>query len=423
MEATAPKYDPCVNPLVITRTVTNKLTKSKEVTQFEKRCGTRRADLCNPCSVVWKDDAYFALMKPAKEYKGTITFITLTAPGWRTFGKAHTASYHQLAKERCACSEYHGPNDPLVGIPLSRDKFEHKRVVEFNNNVSRLVAVTLQKIYRLMATEMSKSVDEVRLPTARVVEWQERGLLHVHIIVRGSIPTFIVENAVNGSAKTNKRRRIEPASTKGHRWGQQVNVRHINSGDETQIGILSGYMTKVVSYALKDVGTSEKEITPARQAFIYKLRSNTNAVIQCDKTWAECSASSTAPSHFVFRNLELPQRHFCVKHRRGHHQIGFTGNVLTLNRRWGSSLKEARIARSKFASEKAQSLRPAVKAGRLDTEKNSITHVVERKSQIIWKDLLVSRRKALTVIRERDFPPITQEKEQDKWKCQLTLLN
>jgi hypothetical protein len=121
--------------------------------------------------------------------------------------------------------------------------------------------------------------------------------------------------------------------------------------------------------------------------------------------------------------LELPQRHFCVKHRRGHHQIGFTGNVLTLNRRWGSSLKEARIARSKFASEKAQSLRPADKAGRLDTEKNSITHVVERKSQIIWKDLLVSRRKALTVIRERDFPPITQEKEQDKWKCQLTLLN
>ena len=423
METTAPKYEPCVNPLVITRTVTHLKTHKQDVSKFEKRCGTRRADLCAPCSVVWKDDAYFALMKPAKEYEGTITFITLTAPGWRTFGKAHTATYRKLAKERCACSEYHDPNDPLVGIPLSKDKFEHKRVVEFNNNVSRLVAVTLQKIYRLLATELGKSVNEVRLPTARVVEWQERGLLHVHIIVRGSIPTFIVENAVNGASKTNKRRRIEPATTNGHRWGEQVNVRHINSGDETQIGILSGYMTKVVSYALKDVGTSQKEITPARQAFIYKLRSNTNHVIQCDKSWAECSASPKASAHFKIRNLELPKRHFCVKHRRGHHQIGFTGNVLTLNKRWGSSLKEARLARSKFASEKAQSLRPAAKAGRLDTEKNSVTHVVERKYQIIWKELLVSQRKALTVRSERKFPPITQEKEQDKWKCQLTLLN
>ena len=423
MEIVTPKYEPCVNPLVITRTVTNSETHKKVISLFEKRCGTRRADLCNPCSTVWKDDAYFALMKPAKDYKGTLTFITLTAPGWRTFGKAHTASYHQLAKERCACSEYHGPNDPLVGIPLSRDKFEHRRVVEFNNNVSRLVAVTLQKIYRLMATEMGKTVEEVRLPTARVVEWQERGLLHVHIIVRGSIPTFIVENAVNGSEKTNRRRRIEPASTKGHRWGQQVNVRHINSGDASQIGILSGYMTKVVSYALKDVGISQKEITPARQAFIYKLRSNTNSVIQCDKTWAECSASPKASAHLKIRNLDLPRRHFCVKHRRGHHQIGFTGNVLTLNRRWGSSLKDARDTRSKFASDRAQSLRPAVKAGRLDTEKNSVTHVVERKFQILWRDLLVSQKKALTVIREREIPPITQEKEQEKWKCQLTLLN
>ncbi|NCX36771.1 MAG: hypothetical protein EBX19_09275 [Actinobacteria bacterium] len=34
-----------------------------------------------------------------------------------------------------------------------------------------------------------------------------------------------------------------------------------------------------------------------------------------------------------------------MKHRRAHHQLGFTGNVLTLNKAWGSSLKRAREAR------------------------------------------------------------------------------
>jgi hypothetical protein len=405
METVLKKYPDCLDPLFIRRTTTNLITGEIKTIEFDKRCGTRRRDKCEPCSFIWRDDAYYALINPSKEHKGSLTFITLTAPGSKHFGKSHTASFKGLKSERCACRSFHSPSDSVVGLPTNSDKFDYKKVTKFNYRASRLTSVTLQKIYRLILTDLNsgreaserKTIKDVRLPTARVMEWQERGVLHVHIIVRGHIPTYIVEKAVKGSPPTSTRRRVLPAEHDGEKWGEQFDVRHINSGDEKQIAKLSGYITKVVGYALKDVTSHGAETDKRKEAFHARLRKTTNNVVDCEKSYSECDASPERINSPIRQGNMSGNFHFCVKHRRAHHQLGFTGNVLTLNKAWGSSLKKAREARIAFATSIAGVKRTAVKAVRIYKEKNYITHVVMKKRHLLAFGLLDNSKKPQTV--------------------------
>ena len=57
MATPKPKYAPCENPFLVQRTSVDPSTGEFQFSQFEKRCGTRRAHLCSSCSEIWKDDA------------------------------------------------------------------------------------------------------------------------------------------------------------------------------------------------------------------------------------------------------------------------------------------------------------------------------------------------------------------------------
>lgn len=411
----APKkvYSPCLNPLTIHKRILNTDSGELKEFEFEKRCGSRRKDKCEPCSIIWKDDAYFTLLEPSKNHKGSLTFITLTAPGAWFFGASHTAQFQGKPSERCACRKYHKPDDSIVGTPVESDDFDYDKIVEFNNKVSRLTTVTLQKIYRLLVTDLNnklplsvpKTIKDVRLPTARVMEWQERGVLHVHIIVRGYIPTYIIENAVKGSSANRTRRRIEPSSYRNEFWGNQLDVKHINSDDISQLKKLSCYVIKVVNYALKDVKTDSVAKSIQKEIYYSRLRKWTNRVIKCDKPFSVCNASNLATQENIVSLPTIKNKVFCVKHRRGHHQIGFTGNVLTLNRTWGATLKQARERRQNYAKKASQMVRTADKAGRLDYVKKLVTHVVVRKDKNIRNFLLAKSKRLQTVIDGGIRPP------------------
>lgn len=412
-----------MNPFTIYKRTLNHSTGEVTSVEFDKRCGTRRKDLCEPCSVIWKDDAYFALMTGAKAKSGEITFITLTAPGSKVFGKTHTAQHQGKASERCVCRKFHTREDPLVGLPLDKREFQHQKIVEFNNYAPRLLSVTVQKIFRLLGTSQGLTSKDARLPMARVFEWQERNLLHCHIIVLGKIPKDIVEAAVNGRPKTDKSRRVLPAEHKGHRWGNQVDVKHIDSGKDAELKKLSTYVTKVVGYALKDVTAAGMETDLAKASFRSELRKHTNQVISCDKSWAICTAAHGSNPALILRNREIVNKPFCSKHRRGHHQLGFTGNVLSLNRSWGSSLKDARERRRTFAQKRANLLPAAAKAAGLEPEKNSVTYVVVRKRTKEQNDLLATMRRAGTFTNGRNYPPKVPKTEEKQCAYQLTLIN
>jgi len=403
--AAKPKYDPCLRPFYIAREQTNLGTGEVNFQTFEKRCGTRRKDLCEPCSVIWKDDAYFALMTGAKGYQGEITFITLTAPGWKTFGKAHTANHTNKKSGRCACREYHEANDILIGLPLDRDSFNHRKVIEFNHLAPRLTAITLQKIWRLLATETQTSVKNVKRPTARVMEWQDRGLLHVHIVVLGKIPANIVKVAVNGRNPQDKKRRVTPSIHNGIRWGNQVDVKYANAKNSDEIKKLSGYVTKVIGYAVKDVTRGVTSAVPAHNAHRQTLRSHTNEVIKCSSSPFECAAADLGENPSELLIAARRRTNLCRKHYRGKHQLGFTGNVLSLNRKWGTTLGAAKKARQAFA-EKFRSAQNTAKVFCFNTEKISVSHHFLGRDPKNVKRLLARLSIARTVRQSGEFTPL-----------------
>ena len=399
-----PKYDKCVRPFFIAREETTLSTGEVSLSTFEKRCGTRRKDLCEPCSIIWKDDAYFALMTGAKGYQGKMTFITLTAPGWRRYGKAHTLTRGDKKFSTCPCKKKHAVDDPLVGLPLDKNKFSHEKVVEFNHLAPRLTAITLQKIWRLMATQNSTSIKNAMRPTARVMEWQERGLLHVHIIVLGEIPEDVVRAAVLGRPAQNKTRSVSPTSHKGVRWGRQLDVKHVDGKNIDESKKLSGYLTKVISYAVKDVTRESTARHSGHNAHRQMLRSYTNSVISCSATPLQCRGADLGddPSKFLIgANSKVG---LCRKHYRGKHQLGFTGNVLSLNRSWGSSLGAARKARQNWA--KSGAAQTADKAGCLDTEKKLVTHLFLGRDPLRARKLLANHQAARIVSRSGVFTPL-----------------
>ena len=401
----SPKYEKCVRPFFIAREEATLATGEVALSVFDKRCGTRRKDLCEPCSVIWKDDAYFALMTGAKNYQGIITFITLTAPGWRRFGKAHTATYGNKKFSTCACRKFHLPNDAIVGLPIDKREFQHKKVVEFNHLAPRLTAITLQKIWRLMATENGTSIKKVKRPTARVMEWQDRGLLHTHIIVLGEISEEIVKAAVNGRRGKNNSRRVTATSHKGVRWGTQVDVKHVNAKNVIETKKLSAYVTKVISYAVKDVTRENTAKHPGHNAHRQELRSYTNSVISCTASPFQCRGADLGKNPSQLLANVSSQVGLCRKHYRGKHQLGFTGNVLSLNRSWGSSLGAARKARQKWVHN-SQISQNAAKAFCLDTEKKVITHLFLGRDPIKAQRLLANRLLARTVGKSGVLTPL-----------------
>ena len=411
MSSSGQKYSPCENPFVIRRTAIDTLTGEVNSNEFEKRCGNRRAGVCQGCSKMWRDDAFFALLKGARQHNDNVTFITFTADGAKTFGATHTAQRSGNVSERCACRKFHKIDDAVIGTPVQTKRkkakpFDYRKIVEFNHYAPRLTAITLQKIWRQLATHTGRTEKESKLPYARVIEWQERGLVHVHVIVLGHIPTFIVERAVNGAESDGKRRKILPTEHKGHRWGQQVDVRHIKAVGEEDLKKLSSYVTKLVGYAVKDVHFSKVAESDIQQSFKQRLRAETKRVIECDKEWSRCCVGGKAIPILRSKNVLLPYLHLCLRHRRGHHQIGFTGNVLSMGRKWGSSMKDARMQRIQYASQK-KGEHTADKAVCLDKERVFVTLVVVRKTSLKSKRLLDFENLAPTVRNGGESPPTT----------------
>jgi hypothetical protein len=357
-----PAYDwsfqPCLHPVTMRRNWLDTSTGEVGSRDFQVRCGTRREEDCEPCSKVWQADAFHALIRGANEVTEKLTFITLTPGGAAEFGAVHTASYNGRASERCACRAYHRPTSPTVGLPVNPETFDYAKAASFNHAAPRLATVTMQKVWRQMAAATGLTVKEVRCPTVRVMEWQRRGLLHVHLLVRGEVPADVVERAVRGAGKTESRRSITPASHAGHRWGPQVDVQHIEPRDRDH---LIAYITKMVTYAIKDVTShSPEKKSPAAAEHRNRMEQAGEEAVTCDNSCSVCkhgwSKSKKAHGGIPFEIGSRTSRK-CRRHTRAERQFGFTGNVLSLNRSWGTTLGDARRTRQGWA--RAQHPAPA----------------------------------------------------------------
>ncbi|MBG6068140.1 replication initiator [Micromonospora ureilytica] len=199
-----------------------------------KACGNRRATVCPTCAGVYQRDAYQLLRAGLVGGKGVpetvsrhpAVFATFTAP---SFGPVHVRAVkrHTCAnRKRCDCRPdpcharrstdptaglcthgrpavcwaRHEPGDQVLGQPLCLDCYDHDHQVVWNVFAGELWRRTKQAAERhlaqlarrrgipparmVTASGKVRTVAPVRLSHGKAAEFQARGAVHFHALVR-----------------------------------------------------------------------------------------------------------------------------------------------------------------------------------------------------------------------------------------------
>jgi hypothetical protein len=171
-------------------------------------CGNRRASRCPACADVYRKDAYhliFAGLAGGKGIPDTISshprvFATLTAP---SFGLVHTSREHAGKPRPCrprrnggacphsrptSCAARHERGDLQLGTPLCPDCYDYMSAVLWNAHAGQLWKRFRTYTERALAVHAGLSRAalrrQARLGYAKIAEYQARGLVHFHAVIR-----------------------------------------------------------------------------------------------------------------------------------------------------------------------------------------------------------------------------------------------
>lgn len=223
------------------------------------RCGNRRATRCESCSHEYKGDTWHMIMAgaaggmkdvPEAVAEHPMAFITLTAP---SFGAVHTASVdHRRGvcehgqPRGCRCG--HSFDDVRRGDPVCEDCYDYVGQVVWQFHAPELwrrftIRLRRELAHALGMTQAS-AARVVRVQFAKVAEFQRRGLVHFHAIVRldgvheslpyPAPPAFVtVDHLVAAARAAVRKTRAIAAPLPGDSesrvlvWGRQFDIRPI----------------------------------------------------------------------------------------------------------------------------------------------------------------------------------------------------
>jgi hypothetical protein len=176
------------------------------------RCGNRRAAVCPSCSFTYSGDVWQVLAAgisggrhdvPSTVAAHPLVFLTLTAP---SFGPVHARREspagralpcrprRPAARVLCPhgrptwCGRTHEDGDLDLGAPLCAECFDYAGLVAFNWHAPSLWQRFTIALRRDLAARLRVSEAElgrrVRVQYAKVAEFQRRGAVHFHAVVR-----------------------------------------------------------------------------------------------------------------------------------------------------------------------------------------------------------------------------------------------
>ena len=162
-------------------------------------------------------------------------FVTLTAPG---VGPVHTCPD---GGRPCPCGVRHEDDDPLVGAPLDPEGYNYEGAVLWNWHAPelwrRFVIALRRALARRLGLTEAEAERELRVSYAKVAEFQARGLVHFHAVVRldgadaHEAPRRVVSTSLLcvAIAEAAGHARLEAADPNGEpvtiRFGRQLHVR------------------------------------------------------------------------------------------------------------------------------------------------------------------------------------------------------
>jgi len=339
------------------------------------RCGNRRAADCPSCSRLYAADTFHLIRAGVTGGKGVpeqvgespMVFATLTAP---SFGLVHGARGGRTCRpftpkgqdQTCAhgrstvCHTRHADGDQILGQPLCRDCYDYESHLVWQWWAPELWRRFTIDLRRALAKTLG--VPETRLPDlvtaqyAKVAEYQQRGIVHFHALIRLDGPKSVngFGPAPAGVTASLLARLVEQAAAgvvfdapplkevdvvRRLRFGTQLDSRPVAAARRTDDPDRALTPEQVAGYLAKYATKSATDSTDTASPHARRLRATI--------------AQVTDQIHADARRDGIPLR----EHTYGllfkwRHMLGFRGHFSTKSRRYSVTLGQLRRRRVRY---------------------------------------------------------------------------
>ncbi|MGW6705645.1 replication initiator protein RepSA [Streptomyces sp. NPDC054956] len=320
-------------------------------------CGNRRASRCPACAWTYAGDTYHLIRAglagddrrdiPATVREHPRVFATLTAP---SFGPVH----NRPAGRPCRCGQHHQEDAAELGTPLDRYSYDYAAAVLFNNHAGQLWQRFTTRLRREIAASAGLTQrelkEEARISYGKVAEFQKRGAIHFHAVIRIDGPdgpsspppywasTELLDRSIRAAvAHAYTTITVPPNEEWGFingwklRWGTQLDIRPIKvfgDGSDITEQAVASYVAKYATKAAENTGTLDRRI------------GNQEALILLD-----------VPDHtarLIRACLDLDPVYPERKLLAWSHMLGFRGHFSTKSRQYSTTLGALRQTRADY---------------------------------------------------------------------------
>jgi hypothetical protein len=335
------------------------------------RCGNRRATECPSCSRLYAADTFHLIRAgvaggktvPETVAENPLVFATVTAP---SFGRVHgrrdgTRRCHPHPTTRgprlCphgrprTCQTSHAEDDPLLGQPLCGDCYDYASHVVWQwwaPDLWRRFTITLRRLVaKTLDIPASRLGDLATVQYAKVAEYQLRGVVHFHALVRldgpktpegfapapTTVDASVLADLVRQAAASVRLTvpgvdDLDP--TRVLAFGRQLDARPVKTGRRTDDPDrtltpeqVAGYLAKYATKSATDTGNTD---SPHHR----RLR----AIARDLATRARSASRTRGDDSGPYQRLG-----------KWVHMLGFRGHFATKSRRYSVTLGALRRAR------------------------------------------------------------------------------
>ncbi|MEV5408629.1 replication initiator [Thermopolyspora sp. NPDC052614] len=341
-------------------------------------CGNRRASVCPSCAATYRDDTYHLILSGLRGGKGVPedvsahprVFATFTAP---SFGAVHARREKEGTAMPCrprrdnpacrhgrpkSCGKRHAEDDPQIGQPLCVDCYDYIGAVLWNAHAGELWRRFTQALPAVLARTLGISRAELRrrlrVSYAKVAEYQARGLVHFHAVIRldgpkgpadvppGWATVELLEHSIRQAADTVSVRVRSPVPGGPPLelvWGRQLDIEplYVAAGlEEVSDERVASYVAKYATKGAEASGTVDHPIRHAGEIARLKVTEHARRMIYA------CFALDGSPN---YSKIGL---------QRWAHMLGYRGHFSTKSRRYSTTLGTLRQARADHRAEQAR---------------------------------------------------------------------
>ncbi|MFD7131282.1 replication initiator [Streptomyces sp. NPDC059894] len=338
------------------------------------RCRNRRETRCAPCSRLHAGDTFHLVRSGLLGGKGVTDrvqlhprlFVTLTAP---SFGAVHRVSSPERSVCRprrdggacehgrpLGCGQRHAETDLTVGQPLCRDCYDYAGHALWHALAGSLWNRYCHTLRRHLATAagiaQTRLGEHLTVSFAKVAEYQRRGAVHFHAVVRLDGPdgpsspppvwatSDLLAEAIRSAADVVEVHAPYSLATGERviRWGAQLDVHAIRSDAFTSSAAVTdsavaAYVAKYVSKSVGDSGGVDYRITDFDGIRLAPVNAHIRALM------AVCWRLGGLAE---LEGLNL---------RAWVHTLGFRGHVLTKSRNYSTTYGALRAVRAEHQGE------------------------------------------------------------------------